>query len=182
MVHGDMGTELALTIPGPEELGPKMLALRDDRQRRFVWAMLYSPNQTQAAKMAGYSDTGDGAKVRACNLMQSAAILDALHEVGWRRLHGAALKSIHALEAIVDDPAHPKHLHAVLATLDRTGFAAQTEHKVTVEHRVGDDQMKALAARCADLWGVSREKLLGNDVIEGEVLHQTAEAVDGESR
>lgn len=162
---------LDLVIPGPAELGPKMVALKNDMQRRFVWAMLHTPNQTEAARRAGYSDSGEGAKVRGCNLMQQADILDALHEVGWRRLHGAALKSIHALEAIVDNPDHPKHLHAVLATLDRTGFAAQTEHKVTVEHRVGDEQMRALATRCADLWGVSREKLLGgDDVIEGEIV------------
>lgn len=152
-------------------MGPKMLALRSDRERKFIWAMLYTPNQTEAARLAGYSDKSEGSKVMGCKLMQRQPILEALHEVGWKRLNGAALKSIHALEAIVDNPSHPKHLHAVLATLDRTGYAAQTEHKVTVEHRAGDEYMRALAARCADLWGVSREKLLGgNDVIEAEAV------------
>lgn len=154
-------TPLSIVIPGPKELGPKMLALRDDRERRFVWSMLYSPNQTEAARLAGYSDAGDGCKVRGCILMQRQDILAALHEVGWKRLNGLALKSIHALEAIVDDKTHPKHLHAVLATLDRTGFAAMTEHKVTVEHTTNNEKMLGLARRLAAELGIDEAKLIG---------------------
>jgi hypothetical protein len=55
--------------------------------------------------------------------------------------------------------------------LDRTGFAAQTEHKVIVEHKVNDLQIKALAARFADQLGVPAAKLIGANVaIEGEVV------------
>jgi hypothetical protein len=172
-----MAPRLDLVIPGPEELGPKMLAL-SERQQRFVWAMLYSPNPTAAARLAGYSDASGGCRVKGCQLMQSAAVLDALHEVGWRRLHGAALKSIAALEAVVDDPAHPKHLIAVQMVLDRSGFAAQTEHKVTVEHTLGGEKMKLMAERLAKELQVDPVRLLGVNreaVIEGEFV----EVADG---
>jgi phage terminase small subunit len=165
--------ELDLVIPGPDDLGPKMQALINDQHRKFVWAMLHQPNPTNAAKVAGYSDKSEGCKVRGCELMQRDDIQEALHEVGWKQLRGAALKSIFALEAIVDDPNHPKHLHAVLATLDRTGFAAQTEHKVTVEHTFGKARMEEIARRLGANLGIDANKLIGvNDtkVVEGQVI------------
>lgn len=159
---------LELKIPGPAELGPKMAALSDDRQRRFVWAMLHAATPSEAARIAGYAANKGSERVRGCLLMQRADVLEALHEVGWKKLYGAAIKSIASLERVVDDPDHPKHLVAVAMVLDRTGYAAQTEHKVTVEHRVTDLQVKALAARFADEFGVPREKLLGTNVVEGD--------------
>jgi phage terminase small subunit len=165
--------ELDLVIPGPDELGPKMQALPTDKCRRFVWAMLHQPDVSKAARVAGYSDSGGGARVRGFELMQRDDIQEALHEVGWKQLRGAALKSIFALEAIVDDPNHPKHLHAVLATLDRTGFAAQTEHKVTVEHTFGKARMEEIARRLGANLGIDANKLIGvneTKVVEGTVI------------
>lgn len=169
--HGT--TNIPLKCPPLESLGPKMQALKTDRQRQFVWSMLQAPTPTAASKMAGYSR---GA-VTACELMQNEAVLEAIHEVAWKHLNGFGLKSIRALERIIDDPDHPKHLVAIGMALDRTGFAAQTEHKVTVEHRVDELQMKALAARFSDQYGVPAAKLLGHDgeTIEGEVARETAE-------
>jgi phage terminase small subunit len=133
--------------------------------------LLYANNPTQAARLAGYSDKSEGAKVTAHHLMQNPHVLEALHEVSWKRLNGMAVKAIAALEFIVDTPEHPKHLRAVEMVLDRTGFAAQTEHKVIVEHKVNDLQIKALAARFADQLGVPAAKLIGANVaIEGEVV------------
>jgi hypothetical protein len=146
-----------------------MQALSGDAQRRFVLALLQAHTPTAAARLAGYSDHKEAAKVRAHHLMQNADVLAALHEVSWKKLNGIAVRAIEALDRVVADPDNPKHLVAVQMVLDRTGFAAQTEHKVTVEHKVDDLQLKALAARFAHDTGVPMQKLLGfNDVIDGE--------------
>jgi hypothetical protein len=155
-----------------------MQALSSDAQRRFVMAMLVENNPSSAARRAGYSDDKGGNRVRAHHLMQNGEVLAALHEVSWKGLNGIAIKAIAALDRVVSDPDHPKHLIAVQMTLDRTGFAAQTEHKVTVEHKVDDLQLKALAARFAHDTGVPMQKLLGfNDVIDGE-FEPVTETVD----
>jgi phage terminase small subunit len=168
-----MSSEFGINLPSPDEMGPKMLALANDRQRKFVLAMLQTVKQAEAARLAGYSDTGEGCKVRASELMQQDNILEALHEVGWKSLNGFALKAILALGRIVDDPEHPKHFHAIVATLDRTGFAAQTEHKVTVEHTFGKQRMEEIARRLGANLGIDANKLIGvneTKVVEGQVI------------
>jgi hypothetical protein len=159
----------SIELPPLDEMGPRMQALAGDAQRRFVLALLQAHTPTAAARLAGYSDHKEAAKVRAHHLMQNADVLAALHEVSWKKLNGIAVRAIEALDRVVADPDNPKHLVAVQMVLDRTGFAAQTEHKVTVEHKVDDLQLKALAARFAHDTGVPMQKLLGyNNVVDGE--------------
>ena len=179
-----VSADRVVELPDPKYWGPALAALKTDKQRRFVWAMLYSPDQGNAARMAGFSDSSNGqaCRARGCELMQREDVLAALHEVAWKRLNGFSLKAIDSLERIIDDPEHPKHLVAIGMALDRTGFAAQTEHRVTVEHKVDELQMKALAARFAEQYGVPAAKLLGHDgeLIEETVARETYE-VDGVS-
>jgi hypothetical protein len=168
-----MGKRLAIEpligLPPRDEWGPHLEALRDDRQRLFVVHMAAGFTAANAARSAGYSDTSEAAKVRAHHLLQNGDVLAALHEVGWRVLRGVSVKAIHALNAVVDNPDDPKHLIAIGMVLDRTGYAAQTEHKVTVRHEMDELQLKAIAARFSMETGVSMQKLLGfNDVIDGE--------------
>jgi hypothetical protein len=168
-----MGKRLAIEpligLPPRDEWGPHLEALRDDRQRLFVVHMAAGFTAANAARSAGYSDTSEAAKVRAHHLLQNGDVLAALHEVGWRVLRGVSVKAIHALNAVVDNPDDPKHLIAIGMVLDRTGYAAQTEHKVTVRHEMDELQLKAIAARFSMETGVPMQKLLGfNDVVDGE--------------
>jgi phage terminase small subunit len=160
--------EMTVSLPIPDELGPKMQALLP-MQQRFVWAMMHIGDRTKAVMAAGYK--ASRAHQTASELMQNTRVLDALHEVGWRKFSGMATKAIIALEKIVDDPDHPKHNWAIDAVLNRTGYATQTEHKVKVEHSINELQVKAVAARMAEQLGVDQTKLLGtNDIIEVEAV------------
>lgn len=163
-------TSLSITIPGPESLGPKMRALANDMQRRFVWALLHLSAPREAAIAAGYSDVSDGARVRASELMQNPAVQEALYEVGWNKLNSMAIKSIHALEAIIDDPKHPKHHRAIEMVLNRTGFAAVTEHKVTVNHGQSNERMEKLAKKLAAELGIDAARLIGVNRVEPEAI------------
>ena len=158
-----------IELPPLDQMGPRMQALAGDAQRRFVYALLQSHTPTAAARLAGYSDHKEAAKVRAHHLMQNADVLAALFEVSWKKLNGISIKAIAALDRFIDDTENPRWLDAAKMVLDRTGFAAQTEHKVTVEHKVDDLQLKALAARFAHDTGVPMQKLLGfNDAVDAE--------------
>lgn len=156
-----------------ENLGPKMLALSDDRWRRFAWLMACGQtNGAQAARDAGYSDHLDAAKVRAHHLMQRRDILEAIQEASGKVLIGLGPLAIKAAKAILSDPESRHHGRMIETVLDRTGFFAKSEHKVTVEH-VNDVQTMALVAELALELGVSKERLLGENraqkVIEGKV-------------
>jgi hypothetical protein len=156
----------------PEEaLGPKMLALRDDRMRAFCWVMACGESSAaEAARMAGYSNTGGGAKVRGHHLMHSQQVLDAIEEATRCVLRGLAPLAIRRAKAILDDPKHPGHLRAIEVILDRSGYGTRSEHTMRVEHAVDVRELEALARRLAAESGISAEKLLGNaKVIEGEV-------------
>lgn len=158
-----------------EILGPKMLALRDDRQRRFAWLMACGePYAARAARKAGYSDVKEGAKVRAHGLMHTAAILDAIEEASRKVLRGLAPLAIRQAKAVLDDPDHPSHARMIETVLDRTGFFAKTEHKVTVEHTVDVKELEDLARRLALENGIDPKRFIGmagvGPVIEGEVV------------
>jgi hypothetical protein len=145
-----------------ESLGPKMLALRDDRMRLFVWWMANgAPSVAAAARAAGYSDVKEGAKVRGCVLMQQPAILEALKETSEKTMRSLAPFALSKARAILDDPRHPSHGRMVETILDRTGFLAKTEHKVTVEHSIDVKELEALARRLAAESGVPVQRLLG---------------------
>jgi len=102
------------------------------RERAFVWFMVCNGGiGYKAAIAAGYSNASEAAKVRAFELRQKPAIIEAIHECGWRNLGSLGLTAISALETLVLKPDHPDHFKAVTAVLSRIGFG----EKVLVDHR-----------------------------------------------
>jgi hypothetical protein len=167
----------------PDVYGPAMDALGDDRRRRFAWLVASGMNQSAAAREAGYSDHLEGAKVRGCLLMQNPKVLAAVEECSRKFLRGLAPLAIDAARNILANPRHPYHGRMIETVLDRSGHSAKTEHKVTVEHVADMRSLEELARRMAGQLGVDEARLIGGNVIEGEVVERAAgrsEAADGE--
>lgn len=146
------------------ELGPKMRLL-PEREQKFVWHYLFNegkPNGAQAARDAGYSDAGDGAKVRAHALLHRDRVIDAIEEVGRKAFRGLLLPAIKATAALIDNSAHPDHARTLQSTLSRLGLSERTavdvNHtgQVSVNHT--DDALETL--RTLQQLGVPREKLI----------------------
>jgi phage terminase small subunit len=157
-----------------EELGPEMAAL-NERQRRFVMAMIERPGITQgrAAKMAGYSPSSDGLLRKTGHfLAHNSAVQAAIRAEAGKRLHSASLIAANVVVAMLtDDQVSPKEkLRAAGMLLDRTGFAAVQKIDVTRKDESGTavlDQIKQLAQRL----GLPVQALLGGPkpaVVEGE--------------
>jgi phage terminase small subunit len=150
-----------VSVPPDDELGPCMLALTPKR-RRFVMELARGPSgygsAVRAARAAGYS--GDDAvveKVASVNL-HNQKVQDALREVGGKLIRASAFAAIRQTELIAKDLAHKDCLKACLALMDRGGFAVETHHTVTVEHKSLDDQALE-ALRTMRSLNASREQL-----------------------
>lgn len=151
-----------MTIEVPDDLGPKMAALRDDRQRRFAYAMAHGGiTPTQAARDAGYSDHLDACKVQAHHLMHNPRMLDAIEEASFLVLRSLGPVAIQAAMAILENPKHRAHARIIETVLDRTGFAAKTEHTVNVNHSIDTTELEALARRLAIENGIDPERFVG---------------------
>ena len=138
----------------------------NERQRRFVLALIETPGLTQreAARRAGYSDKSEGAKVRGHYLAHSPAVQAALREEAGKRLNSLTLvASSFLMQVLGDDEAPYKdRLKAALAVLDRTGFAAA--QNINVNKTVTDQSGAAIMERIralADKHGLDANRLLG---------------------
>jgi hypothetical protein len=183
---------MAVEIPEGALLGPKMQALRSDKQRRFAWVMATGvQSAAAAARLAGYVDSGSlqdngksAVRVTAHHLMQNPAILDAIEEATRATLRGLAPVAVSKAREILEDRKHPYHGRMIETVLDRTGFFARSEHMVKVEHGVDEGRLVELARRLAAENGIPVERLLGSTqslppdsdprVIEGEVVKDGA--------
>lgn len=150
-------------ISSPDELGPKMAAL-PERERKFVWAYLLSGGKghgAEAARMAGYSDAGEGAKVRACLLLQRDRVLEAMHEVAWKSGRGLGLLAWIKLRRLVEKEDHPDHVKGLAMALART-FPEKTISEVNIHGEVSVNHTDAALEQLRILkgLGVPREKLL----------------------
>lgn len=143
--------------------GPAMRAL-SEQQRRFVLAMLTEPFKPAAhwARVAGYSDVKEGAKVRAHHLVHDPRIEAAVAEVARATLNiiGPVLAT-QGLIRIAKNPKHPKHHWALEKLANRTGFHETTEHKVTVDHMGSAEDVADRIRRAAELLGIDPAQLLG---------------------
>jgi|SRR5882672_2162455 len=157
-----------------EYLGPKMLELPNDRWRRFAFLMGHGETfASDAARQAGFSDAGEGCKVRACEMMQDSRVIDAIREVGGKALVALAPLAVREARDILLDKKHPYRGRMIEAIWDRAGYAAKTEHKVTVEHTVDTSELEALARRLAQESGIPVQRLLGGDAKPSKVIeHQ----------
>jgi phage terminase small subunit len=152
------------------EFGPKMRALTE-KQRAFVMVMVEFPGMSgaEAARTAGYSDAGEGAKVRACMMLQDKKIVEAVNEQAGKRLWAISLKAANRVEQLINSEDEAVALRAGLAVLDRVGHAPQ--QNININQTVTDQSGKALMERIAALahrHGLDPAKLLGRPVVDVE--------------
>jgi phage terminase small subunit len=155
------------------EFGPKMRALTE-KQRAFVMALVEFPGMSgaEAARMAGYSDTGDACKVRASQMRSDQRIIEAIQEQAGKRLWAISLKAAGRIDQLMDSPDDAVALKAAMAVLDRTGMAAQ--QNININQTVRDESGKAIMDRIRQLaqkHGLDEQRLLGAPpapVVEGE--------------
>lgn len=163
------------------DLGPKMLAL-SEKQRRFVLELVADPlmARAEAARLAGYSDSSEAAKVTAHRLMHDQRIIDALHEQAGKRLWAISMKAAHRVDQMLDSDDDKVALKAAVAVLDRTGFGAQ--QNININQTVRDESGKAILARIealADRLGVPVSGLLGTKPAAQVVEAEFSEVTDG---
>lgn len=151
----------------------------DVRERRFVRALLalgVRGKATAAAKIAGYGgpkSTHNALKVQAHHLTHRPRVQAAIHEEAVKELGAGKLIAVAGLLAIASNPDHPKHFDAIRDLMDRSGMAAKTEHKMTIERVQTETEKVTELLRLCDMlgWGIEKKReLLGNamPLIEGE--------------
>lgn len=154
-----------------------MAAVRSDRQRRFVFAMVDHPGVKpwKAADLAGFvtgEHGGDPEKrehalaVTANRLLQDQKILDAIYETAGRRLRSGALVAVDFLiETVSNEKARTAdRLKAAESLLGRVGFPAETN--VNVNHATVDITGAEMIERIVFLakkHGLDPAKLLGGN-------------------
>jgi hypothetical protein len=155
-------TPLAV-MPDVESMGPALRAL-SPKARRFILELRDGPSGygsiIRAARVA-YGEAGSNAalKVTACEALQDAKVQAAMLEVGLKKITAAAFQAIGNVERIANDARDPNCFKANIELMNRGGFAPQTHHTVTVEHRV--DYTKQALEELATFrrLGVAREQL-----------------------
>jgi hypothetical protein len=122
----------------PDRFGPAMLALPSDRWRQFVLAVLdmgQKPNYAKAARVAGFSDSSEAAKVTAHRLIHDARTISALHEEAGKRFRLLGWLGVKGLATIAADKSHPDFYKANKDLADRFGFAHVQQHQVVHEEK-----------------------------------------------
>lgn len=165
--------EQAAAMSDEAEYGPAMAAL-SEKQRAFVVAMLTVPgcSHAKAARIAGYSDVKDGAKVRGHHAAHNPAVQAALREEAGKRLNSLSVVAANVMMDVMLDAKSPTKdkLKAASAVLDRTGFAAA--QNINVNKTITDISGKAIMDRIRSLaqkHGLDAAKLLGGPApIEAE--------------
>ena len=151
-----------VSVPDESELGPAMLALSPKR-RLFVLELANGPggygSEIRACRAAGYSGGDATLKTAASKIVHHDKVQAALREVGAKMIRASAFSAIRQTERIANDLAHRDCLKACLALMDRGGFAVETHHTVTVEHKSLDDQALE-ALRTMRALKASREQLV----------------------
>ena len=151
--------------------GPAMAAL-DDRERAFVVEVIQQGkkrNLAQAARSAGYSHHPGTSRLMGHDLLHRGPIIAALHEESRRRFTLAGWQGVLNLIKIAEDDTNRNYFKASKELADRFGYAAVTEHKVTVDHTdlTGQailERIRALAAK----HGLDQAKLIGGNVADAQ--------------
>lgn len=151
-------------MPLPDLLPEALRNLPQDRWRRFVWNYVFNGAQgAAAARAAGYPDSSEAAKVRACELLQRDEIVEAIDALTAKYLFTLAPRAVLRLSELLDNPKHPKHDKAISMVLGATGHG----EKSTVEHKFsGSVTVNHTDAALEDLrrfkaLNFTREQLLG---------------------
>lgn len=129
--------EIVPIMPVLSDLPEKFRDVKDERRRAFAWHYVFNgANGAAAARVAGYSDSSDGAKVRAHGLLQRDDVQDAIKALSTRYLFSLAPKAILRLEELLDNPKHPKHDKAIEMALSRSGHGDRSSVDVNVSGTV----------------------------------------------
>lgn len=154
---------LILYVPEPSG-GPAFDQLTE-MQKRFVCAMLETggQNDAEAARLAGYSDVGDCAKVRAYKLLRNPLILAAIREESEKRIQAGVGLGASVLVEIARDPLHKDRLKAAESLLNRGGLQIVTKHEITHKDERSTPELEAAVIEMARRLGVDPVKLLGYD-------------------
>lgn len=159
-------------LPPVDDLGPAMRALSNDLQRRFVYAYtrLGTGDASEAARVAGYTDTKTGAiRVTAHRLMHHKLVMEAIREEAAKRIDGAVVVAISGLIDIAADKNHKDRQKAIEGILNRTGFLQSIQHNVVVEDKRTERELVEFITAKAKLHGLDPRTLLGRaEVIDGE--------------
>lgn len=127
--------------------GPCMSVLTP-MQRKFVEVLYEKPgiSQQHAVELAGYRGKYEAMKKMGSRLMRNPMVLDAIKECGETTLRGKLPKTVHAIDNIINDPAHRGHVKVLTGVLDRTGLHAISETKTTVTHTIDRTDLLAKIA------------------------------------
>lgn len=159
------------------DLGPAMKAL-SPRHRAFVLLMFAtgggSGDMTKIARLAGYTDKGNGAiQVQAHRLAHREDVQRAIEEESRRRVKSLLPAAIQQLEAIMVNPQHKDQLKAVAMTLGRAGLVEVSESKHTHEVILTRDEKIAEIASLAKSLGRDPAEFLGQVVdADYDVVHE----------
>jgi hypothetical protein len=144
-------------------MGPKLSAC-SDRERAFVWHLLTDAdgNGAEAARLAGYGDKSEAAKVRAHELLHRDRVLSAIEEVGRQQFRSLLVLTIMKTKELLCNPKHPDHSKVVQSMLSRLGFGERSGVDVNVAGEVVVNHTDAAVEQLRILkgLGVPREKLV----------------------
>jgi len=176
-----MSNEITVSESPRAGYGPAMRSC-NDRQRRFVISLLEtgSDNYTLAARMAGYSGTNNTMSVTAYRLSHDPKIQAAIQEEAKRRLNAGLILATSTLVQHVKNLDAKVSLKAIEMILNRGGLHAQSEHKVTVEHQMNEQETVNAIVMMANKMGVNPAQLLGEAGYKLPALTDQSNVVEGE--
>lgn len=156
----------------------------NDRQRKFVLALLQQgdDNYTRAAIAAGYTGTKESnvIYVTAYRLAHDPKIQAAIQEEAKRRLNAGLILATSMLVGHVKSADPKVSLKAIEMIMNRGGMHGQSEHKVTVEHTMNEDEMVKSIAMMAQKMGVDPKQLLGEAGYKVPALTDQSNVIEGE--
>ena len=140
-----------ITLTQKMRFGPAMSALTE-RRRSFVVALNNAggKNATEAARAAGYLDSGSGSiRVTANHLLHDPNVQAAIIEDAKARLVGDIHATLLGIDEIAGDPSHKDRLKALTTKLHHAGMIEKTiqqmEVSVNVTYEQKVDELKRLA-------------------------------------
>ena len=162
------------------------MARLNERQQAFVMAMIHfgGINQTEAARQAGYTDTGGstaGIKVLAHKLAHDERIQEAIREEGQKLLSASTIMAVKTLVQIADDVSAEKkdRLKACEMIMNRTGLAAKTEHNVNVTRvDLTGAEVTTRITNAAKFLGLDPSRLLGGPTVDAGFTEVVADDLE----
>ena len=166
-----------LKLPEEKRMGPAMRALNLN-QRLFVVALLeFGDNNYTRACMAAYPKQAvETARGYGCELAHSPKVIAAIHEEAQKRMDSAAIMVASRAVEIANNPNHRAQMKAIEFVANRTGMLAATEHRLTVEHKMGDRELEQRAIELCRELGIDATKMLGNRTVTKALAPPTIDA------